>query len=146
MHMCCCRCALHGFNLLLKSVMAAPWARDLVVSCQLLVTYFRASHKPLALLRQAAQQFSITRELQSANKTRFTSKHTCTSSVEANQPALNLVSLQHADCITNQDVLAVLEDPGFFSRLQRLNKLLAPLTNVVMAVQRNTTTLADVCR
>lgn len=76
---------MHGFNLVLGSILAFPWAQQLVVSAQRVVTYFRASHQPLALLRNAADRFGIKKALHNANKTRFTSKDECIKSVLANQ-------------------------------------------------------------
>ena len=67
----CCRCMMHGFNLVLGSILAYPWAQELLVQAQRVVTYFRASHRPLELVRQAAAQFQISKGLHSANTTRF---------------------------------------------------------------------------
>ena len=67
--LCLCRCMMHGFNLVLGSVLSFPWAQRLVVSAQRVVTYFKASHMPLALLRDAAERNNINTGLRSANKT-----------------------------------------------------------------------------
>jgi hypothetical protein len=82
-----CRCSMHGFSLVLKSVLAHPWAKDLLMRAQQVVTYFRASHAPLAALRAAAEELGITQGLQSSNTTRMTSGYGCTSSVQRNAPA-----------------------------------------------------------
>lgn len=137
---------MHGFNLVLGSIMAFGWAERLVVGAQRLVTHFRASHRALALLRQAAAQFNIKQGLHSANKTRFTSKYLCTRSVEAHTAAFSFILTNHPDAITNPDVMTILEDVSFWRELPKLNKLLAPLDKVITAVQSNKTTLADVCR
>jgi hypothetical protein len=137
---------MHGFNLVLGSLLAFPWAQELLVSAQRVVTYFRASHQPLALLRSAAERLAIERGLHSANKTRFTSKHECVESVLRHQPAFSLVLNQQRTAINNSDVLAVIDDVSFWADLTKLNKVMLPLTKVIMAVQGNDSTLADVCR
>ena len=142
----CCRCMMHGFNLVLGSILAYPWAQELLVQAQRVVTYFRASHRPLELVRQAAAQFQISKGLHSANTTRFTSKHECTDSVATLQPAFQYVVSTEADAIKNADVLDILRDPSFWADLPKLNKLQEPLTKVIKLVQSNRTTLADVCR
>jgi hypothetical protein len=137
---------MHGFNLVLGSVLSFPWAQRLVVSAQRVVTYFKASHMPLALLRDAAERNNINTGLRSANKTRFTSKHDCIKSVLTNQPAFTILLQQHRNAITNADVVDILEDHTFWADLSQLDKVLAPLSKVIMAVQANRSMLADVCR
>jgi hypothetical protein len=141
------RCAMHGFNLVLGSIMAFPWAKDLVVRSQQVVTYFRASHQAMAVLRAAAAKVNVRRELHSSNTTRMTSSNECTSSVQANSPAFTVV-LQSDDAaaIKSAAVLAILKSREFWESLEQLNKLLEPLSVVIMAVQGHNTTLADVCR
>jgi len=51
----CCRCYMHAFGLVLGSVMAHPFARQRIAQAQRVVSYFHASHLPLALLREAAK-------------------------------------------------------------------------------------------
>lgn len=137
---------MHGFSLVLKSVLSYPWAKDLVVRAQQVVTYFRASHAPLAALRAAAQEAGITKGLQSSNTTRFTSSYACTSSVAANAPAFHRVLSNSSVVITNTDVSDTLQDAAFWADLGKLNKVLAPLSKVIMQVQGDATTLADVVR
>jgi hypothetical protein len=137
---------MHAFNLVLGSVLSFRWAQELLVSAQRVVTYFRASHQPLALLRAAAERFNIKRALHSANKTRFTSKHECVQSVLQNQPAFTLVLQENRTAINNSDVVTIISDPVFWADLGKLNKVMLPFTKVIMAVQGNDSTLGDVCR
>lgn len=48
------QCFMHGFSLLIGSLLTHPWASDLVNKSQRLVTFIRASHRPLDLLRDLA--------------------------------------------------------------------------------------------
>lgn len=137
---------MHGFNLVLGSVLAYSWSKNLVVRAQQVVTYFRASHAPLAALRKAAEELQITQGLQSSNTTRFTSNYACTSSVQGHAPAFTLVKQRGSVVITNQDVAATLEDAAFWADLAKLNKVLKPISRVVMVVQGDSTTMADICR
>lgn len=138
---------MHGFSLVLKSVLAYPWAKDLLLRSQQVVTYFRASHAPLAALRAAAKELGITRGLQSSNTTRMTSSYGCTSSVQEHQPAFTRMRSSSSDVhITNIDVVDTLGDAAFWANLSNLNKVLAPISRVIMVVQGDATTLADVSR
>jgi hypothetical protein len=137
---------MHGFSLVLKSVLAHPWAKDLLLRSQQVVTYFRASHAPLAALRAAAKELGITKGLQSSNTTRMTSSYSCTSSVQAHQPAFTRMSSSSNVNITNTDVVDTLDAAAFWANLSNLNKVLAPISRVIMMVQGDATTLADVSR
>ena len=46
---------MHAFNSTMLSVMGHPFAKKLVSQAQALVTFFRASHQPLALLTKLAK-------------------------------------------------------------------------------------------
>ena len=70
-----CRCMMHAFNSTMLSVMGHPFAKKLVSQAQALVTFFRASHQPLASLTKLAKSMGIKRTLITSNKTRFTSVH-----------------------------------------------------------------------
>jgi len=52
--------------------------------------------------------------------------------------------LQHQ--LSRPDVKAILQDVQFFAELFQLNKVLEPISEVIMAVQSQQTTLADVAR
>jgi hypothetical protein len=138
---------MHGFSLVLKSVLAHPWAKDLLLRSQQVVTYFRASHAPLAALRAAAKELGITTCLQSSNTTRMTSSYGCTSSVQAHQPAFTRMSSSSSDVqIANTDVGDTLGDAAFWDDLSSLNKVLAPISRVIKVLQGDAATLADVSR
>lgn len=49
---------MHAFSLLIGSVLGHSWAQTMVSKAQRLVTYFRASHQPLAALQQAQRIFA----------------------------------------------------------------------------------------
>jgi hypothetical protein len=46
---------MHGFSLTLGSTISHPYATEIISSACEVVTFFRASHKPYALLKEAAQ-------------------------------------------------------------------------------------------
>jgi hypothetical protein len=144
-----CRCYMHAFALLLGSVMAHDWAKHLLSKAQRIVSYFNASHKPLALFREALQQQPGQKVgLQSSNSTRLTSVHLCESSVLRNQGTFSSMLAKPAgrEAVSNGDVLRLLEDLHFFGDLRMLDAVLQPIAWVIMAVQRRDTTLADVTR
>jgi len=82
---------MHGYSLLMGSILGHPWARDLVAQAQAMVIYIRASHKPLALLRAEALRLGINCSLARANATRFISVYLClTSLVKLERAILNI--------------------------------------------------------
>jgi hypothetical protein len=140
---------MHAFALLLGSVMAHDWSKDLITNAQKIVTYFNASHKPLALFREAlAQQPGQKVGLQSSNSTRLTSAQLCESSVLRNQGTFSTMLAKPGgkEAVNNGAVLQLLENLHFFGDLRALDAVLQPICWVIMAVQRKDTTLADITR
>eukprot|EP00898_Chlorokybus_atmophyticus_P007964 jgi/Chlat1/8169/Chrsp76S07652 len=126
--------------------------------CPIIVTYFRTSHRPLALLKNAAKAHGINTTLYSSNKTRFTSVHRCHTShvgsacrrclesVQHLEGPLRLVHRQHRDAMRNNTVVAIIDDHSFWEGLASLCELLQPFSKVIMAVQAADATLADITR
>lgn len=140
---------MHAFALLLGSIMGHDWARQLLVKAQKIVTYFNASHKPLALFREALkQQPGQQVGLQSSNGTRLTSVQLCEASVLRNQSTFSTMLGKPGgrEAVTNAGVLELLENLHFFGDLRILDGVLQPIAWVIMAVQRRDTTLADITR
>eukprot|EP00898_Chlorokybus_atmophyticus_P001775 jgi/Chlat1/2599/Chrsp178S02496 len=125
------KCYVHSFFLVMGSCMSHHWAKRLITNAQEVVTYFKAAHKPLALLKMAAKADGIIGTLYSSNKTRFTS-----------------VCRVHAGDIKNGVVMDIVRDVDreFWDGLGAIDKLLQPFTKVIMAAQCARTTLADVTR
>lgn len=61
-------------------------------------------------------------------------------------PAFARMSSSRDVQITNSDVADTLEDAAFWASLGNLNKVLSPISKVIMVVQGDATTLADVSR
>ena len=141
-----CRCMMHAFNTTMLSVMGHPFAKKLVSQAQAVVTYFRASHQPLASLKKIAAAMNIKRMLISSNKTRFTSVHASLEFVLRLQNALQQLTEQYPKLITSTAVAATISSGMFFMRLKQICKLLEPFSLVMTAVQAARTTLADVMR
>ena len=80
--------------------MGHSYAVALVKHAQEVVTFFRASHKPLALLREIAVTMGIKRMLVSSNKTRFTSVHAMLESLVRLELALKQVGDKHASILS----------------------------------------------
>lgn len=99
-----CRCMMHAFSLVIGSILGHPWAKDLVSKAQQIVTYFRSSHRPLALLHQEAKAMGITTGPVSANTTRFTSVHACLDSLRKLEDPLKVVVKKHAEVIAKPEV------------------------------------------
>jgi hypothetical protein len=117
-----------------------------VTRAQAVVTYFNASHQPLALLRAAAETLGITKGLQSSNKTRMTSVHICLESIRDNKMAFQVLLHRHPDVIKKDAVVATLRDNEFWGGLEALCNLLQPISQAIMAIQGANATLADVTR
>jgi hypothetical protein len=150
-HLFWARCFMHAFALLMGTMLSHAWARSIVTRAQRIVTYFKASHRPLGLLQIAARQtLEVTGEkyagLRSANTTRFTSVHMMLSSVYQLERALKSVVVDHGSEVKSGPVKRDLGDASFWKDLEQLVKLLQPLSEVIMAIQGDHSTLADVTR
>ena len=64
---------LHGFALLVVSILSHAWASRVVAQCQRIVTFFRDSNRMRELLSVKAEALQINSGLVSANTTRLTS-------------------------------------------------------------------------
>ena len=79
---------MHGFSLSLGTTISHSYAREIISEACEVVSFFRASNKPYALLKEAAKGGAGGRaSLQSPNKTRFTSVHACLVSLRKLEPA-----------------------------------------------------------
>ncbi|DBA84465.1 TPA: hypothetical protein ACH3X1_016789 [Trebouxia sp. C0004] len=144
-HMIEVRCMMHAFSTTMASVMGHKYATTLITCAQRIVTFFRASHQPLALLKKLAANMGIKRMLITSNKTRFTSVHASLESVVRLQNVLQEIAQQHA-ALLSAATLAIIKDDMFCIRLKQICKLLEPFSLVIAAVQSAKTTLADVMR
>ena len=125
--------------------MGHHFATTIVSRAQSLVTFFRASHKPLALLKEGAAAKGIKRMLVTSNKTRFTSVHAMLESVLRLKDVMIEIAGQHKKLLSAA-VCAILADDMFFFGLKQICQLLVPFTLVIQAVQSDDATLADVMR
>lgn len=140
------RCYMHAYGITMTSILAHPIIKGLVVSAQKIVTYFRAAHKPLFLLKQEAKLLGIDCSLKSSNTTRITSIQLCADSVLKNQHALKKVCQVHGNEINNNQVKLFVFTRDFWIKLDDLNKLLVPFSKAIMAIQSKTSRLSDVNR
>lgn len=137
---------MHAFALLLGTILAHPWAASVVARAQKIVTYFKASHKPQALLRKAAKEADVKIGLRTSNKTRFTSVEMMLTSVKANERALKTVLRSNASAIASEPVKAIIRSDIFWPELDDLLSIIEPVSQVIMAIQSTKSTLADVMR
>lgn len=100
-------CMMHGFSLLIGSLLGHPWAADRVSSCQPIVSYFRSSTQCYALLLAEARLLNIQSSLVSSNITRFTSVHQCLESVVKLEKAFSNFLTKHPSMIRNPEVRPV---------------------------------------
>lgn len=140
------RCMMHCFNTCMAAILGHSFPEQLIKRAQSVVTYFRASHKPLAELKKAAKTMGITRLLVTSNQTRFTSVHAMLESVVRVKPALDAVVAQFPQLVTSKAVTEALADDLFVPALKQLCQLLVPFTLVIHAIQSDQATLADVTR
>lgn len=136
---------MHAFALVMKSIISAPWAKQLAVLAQGVVTYFKKSHQPQARLREAIKSMGIKGgSLCAANGTRFTSTYEMLASVLRNEGPL--CAVQRQGIVNKAEVAATLLSQEFWRQLNVLCALLQPIASVVMAIQGRHSTLADVTR
>lgn len=136
---------MHAFSTCMGSTFGHPWVKRLLKRGQKLITFINASHRPHALLKQTAAALGIKRLLVTSNKTCFTSVHASIESIVRLQPALEKIVRQHPGMMPGE-VEGIITDEVMFLHMQQVCKLLEPFTLVIMAVQSDECTLADVQR
>ena len=127
------------------SLLGHPWVKKLLKRAQELVTFINASHRPHALLKQLAAALGIKRLLVTSNKTHFTFVHASIESIVRLQPALEQIVREHPGMMSEK-IEGYIRDDMFFINLKQVCKLLEPFTLVIMAVQSDDCTLADIQR
>lgn len=95
---------MHAFSLLIGSILGHAWSCAVVAKAQKVVSYFRASHRPLALLTKEALHLQINATPVTSNTTRFTSVHLCLESLRKLEAAFNAVLEKEKSCIANKEV------------------------------------------
>lgn len=128
------------------SVMAHPWAADVVTSAQKVVTYVRAAPEVNGHLQQAAKALGINRGLQTSNQTRMTSVEMCVSSVVAMESAFRSLLQSNPGLVKSKQVVKLLQSREFWRKADVVQRLLQPFSQVIMAIQRDSAALADVTR
>jgi hypothetical protein len=131
---------MHAFSLVVGTVCSHPWARDIIHKAQTIVTYFRASHRPLAQLELAAKEAKITTSLVTSTKTRFNSVYLCMKSVLVNEGAFRELD----QTMYKKQVTAILADVEFWRSLASMCDILQPFSAAITSVQGDGTTFADV--
>ncbi len=126
--------------------MGHKFAITIVSQAQSLVTFFRASHKPLALLRETAASRGIKRMLVTSNKTRFTSVHAMLESVLRLKDSLVFLAETQRPLLSAAVLSVLVDNDLFFLGIKQLCLLLTPFTLVIHAIQSDDATLADVMR
>ena len=145
-------CQMHALNLLLQSVMNHPELKELVKMSSGLTYFIGASHAAGSALRKGKKIFKKTRGLAKAGDTRFTAVHRCLQSVLELKRPLQYMAEMHPELFAKKEaMLAVLTDSNpksteFFQLLAAVDAFLEPISQAVMAVQRDGTTLSDCCR
>ena len=137
---------MHCFSTCMGSVMGHKWAENIVSRTQSVVTFFRASHKPLGLLKHNAAAKGIKRMLVTSNKTRFTSVHGLLESVLRLRESLMWLVSEHRTLLSATVLAALADHEELFLGISQLCQLLVPFTLVIHAVQSDDATMADVMR
>jgi hypothetical protein len=129
------RCFMHAFRVTMESIMDHPQIKSVVALCQKIVAHIRASHYALAKLQQLGNESRppISSGLQASITARLTSVFLCIESVLNYKKILQkMTSLEQI----NSDIV----------RLNGMYTLLKPFSDVIMSIQGNKSTLADVAR
>jgi hypothetical protein len=95
---------------------------------------------------EVAKNMGISGMLQTSNTTRFTSVHLMLQSVLKMDGPLHAVLNVHRDEIQQPEVKLIIENRQFWAGLEVLSMMLEPFSQVVMAIQAKTATLADTTR
>jgi hypothetical protein len=109
------------------------------------ITYFRASTRNYAILRAEAKKVGVTTGFKRANSTRFTSVHMAVQSV---RPFERVVSVEGVldKLDLPEKFSSLLRNRHFWAKVEAVDRVLTPLSKVVMASQADESTLADLTR
>lgn len=146
------RCAMHAFGSTMGSYISHPFFKDFITEAQQIVTFFRASHKPLALLLSYGfeNMDSKNKSLKTSNHTRITSVYICLKSILDFENSFQRVVSNHSDVFKEsksenvKQVVINLKSKSFWATLHLICCLLEPFSQVITAVQTIQCTLADV--
>jgi hypothetical protein len=159
------RCFMHAYGLVMGTALAHPYAQDTVTKAQKFVNYFKSSHRAKALLAEMAGRCKVSTGLASSNQTRMTSIHMCLESLLRLQPAFTILLLEEAQRVQvqrpqagvqqgqpplfdsrHQDTKKLLQDAGWWAQVKQISDIMQPFSQVIMAVQGDCSSLADVSR
>ena len=149
-HIISLQCMMHGLALVLKEIMAHDYIKKTVPRATRLVTFFRASSLTLGKILSIARASGVNTTFLRSGTTRITSVHNSIQSVRkleaAVKEALRLDPQMYANAKGGGEIKDIINDTFFSVDLQEVDMLLEPLTKVIMAVQAQDTTIADVTR
>lgn len=118
------RCQMHGFGLVMKSVLDHNVAQAIIASASRVVRFSKRSHAFKNALKQRAKTSgaACTGTLKSANGTRMTSVELCLSSVKKHELVLKAIMMDEEskdkkDRIVKQDVADIISVRLFFEKL-----------------------------
>ena len=135
---------MHGFHLVIGSILSHAWAAAIVSKAQRLVTYFRSSHMPLGKLYEEARRLGVTTSLVTSNKTRFTSVADMLASLLKFKLPFQTIGLP--TIVKDSRIRGIIHDDQFWMDLKTISTLLQPFSQVVVAIQAKEALLADVFR
>lgn len=151
------RCYMHAFALLLGNITSHEWATEHLKRAQKVVTFFRKSS--LARSRLEAARAVLKPDgivsggyLESSNKTRLTSVELMLGSLLRNKAAFaHMLRVPSFDkSIVPDEILGLIDDTTdagrvFWADSLSLHGVLQPIAQVVMAIQRRSALLAEIC-
>lgn len=146
-----CRCHMHAFALVMKSLLAHMHTKELTSKAQRIVTLYGSSTSIRDELKREALKDGVTKFLESSNKTRFTSVYAMAKSVLRFRSTFRRLILEaHSTFLkgsaAQQEVRDIIMSADFWDGLAEMVHLLEPFADVIDKIQAPTATLADVYR
>jgi hypothetical protein len=140
---------IQAFGLVQASLMSHPWARNLLVKAQKIVSFFWESSEALLELQRVAKSTNIGILLSSAERNSFMSVYTCAGSLVVNKNALlMLLREEESKRYIPPWVVELVEDKNleFWEQVDLVGAVLAPYCQLIALVHANLLTVADVTR
>ncbi|CAG8840207.1 35935_t:CDS:2, partial [Racocetra persica] len=139
------RCIAHHIQLICSDIICkTSFGKKVLQQCQSFVTYFHASHRSGAILRNEIINFMINKGgLKSSVCSRWSSAYDCVQSVLNLENCIKQI-LDNDNSAMTLELQNLTRDRQFWANAEVLAKVLAPAKNAVKIAESKATTTADI--
>ena len=137
------KCALHILNLISKDIAHQDSSREIIKDNSKIINFFKSSHLMLSWIKNYQKEKDIKNTIQSFTESRWYSLSKLCLSVHTYKAAFQKAA-ETCD-IGNREVLSIIQDDIHFIKNKCLLDLIKPIADSIAYLEKNSSTLADVC-